>query len=232
MIAALAISGAPLLNGFVSKSLVIGSAGEAHRNIVVLLLHLASVGTFLSVGLKLPYFTWFSKPKDKNLVVKATPKNMYIAMVVVNFVCILYGIMPSLLYNLLPFPVHFKPYNMHHLVETVQVLTFTFIAFWLLRKKLKPHKGIFLDFDWFYRRPAKLARRIFVDSTAMIFDKTDKLVEYVTKKSVDLGRNPYTIFGKFNSEKNYTPDKYRPPIRILLLSVLGAFIFIYLIGLF
>ena len=231
MIAALAISGAPLLNGFVSKSLVIGSAAEAHHNIAVLLLHLASIGTFLSVGLKLPYFTWFSKPKDKNLVVKAPPKNMYIAMVIVNLLCILYGIMPSLLYNLLPFPVHFKPYNMHHLVETVQILTFTFIAFWLLRKKLKPHKGIFLDFDWFYRRPAKLARRIFVDSTAMIFNKADRAVEYVTKKSVDLGRNPYIIFGKFNPEKSYTPDKYRPPIRILLLSVLGTFIFIFLLGL-
>lgn len=232
MIAALAISGAPLLNGFVSKSLVIGSAGEANHNIAMLLLHLASVGTFLSVGLKLPYFTWFSKPKDKNLVAKAPPKNMYIAMVIVNLLCILYGIMPSLLYNLLPFPVHFKPYNMHHLVETIQILTFTFIAFWLLRKKLKPHKGIFLDFDWFYRRPAKLAKRIFVDSVAVVFDKADKAVEYVTKKSVEFGRNPYIIFGKFNSEKTYTPDKYRPPIRLLLLSILAAFIFIYIIGLF
>ena len=66
----------------------------------------------------------------------------------------------------------------------------------------------------------------------MIFDKADKAVEYVTKKSVEFGRNPYIIFGKFNSEKTYTPDKYRPPIRLLLLSILAAFIFIYIIGLF
>ena len=58
MVGAVSISGFPLFSGFVSKSMVIGAAVEDHRNLVGILLNVASVGTFLSTGLKLPYFTW------------------------------------------------------------------------------------------------------------------------------------------------------------------------------
>ena len=51
MIGACSISGFPLLNGFISKSMVVAAAGEAHHGAAMLLLLLASVGTFLSVGL-------------------------------------------------------------------------------------------------------------------------------------------------------------------------------------
>ncbi len=61
MIAAFSISGVPLFSGFVSKSMIISAAGEDGVGLAVILLNLASVGTFLSVGLKLPYYTWFSK---------------------------------------------------------------------------------------------------------------------------------------------------------------------------
>ena len=61
MVAAFSISGFPLFNGFISKSMTVAAAGEEHYYWAMMLMTLAAVGTFLSVGLKLPYFTWCSK---------------------------------------------------------------------------------------------------------------------------------------------------------------------------
>ena len=61
VVGGISISGFPLFSGFVSKSMIVAGAGEAHHTILMVLLLLASVGTFLSVGLKLPYFAWFGK---------------------------------------------------------------------------------------------------------------------------------------------------------------------------
>src|SRR5207247_6571074 len=46
MIGAFAISAVPLFSGFVSKSMVVAAAGEAHRAVIFLMLTLASAGTF------------------------------------------------------------------------------------------------------------------------------------------------------------------------------------------
>ena len=61
MIGAFAISAVPLFSGFVSKSMVISAAGETHRAAIFLMLTLASAGTFLHTGLKLPYYMFFGK---------------------------------------------------------------------------------------------------------------------------------------------------------------------------
>ena len=61
MIGACAISAVPLFSGFVSKSMVISAAGEAHLGVIFLLRTLAAAGTFLHTGLKLPYYMFFGK---------------------------------------------------------------------------------------------------------------------------------------------------------------------------
>ncbi len=63
MVGAFAISAVPLFSGFVSKSMVVSSAGESHRAAIFLLLTLASAGTFLHTGLKLPYYMFFGKDR-------------------------------------------------------------------------------------------------------------------------------------------------------------------------
>lgn len=232
MIAAFSISGFPLFNGFISKSMVVAGALEAHHSIAYLFLNLAAVGTFLSVGIKLPYFTWFSRKKNKDLVPTKPPKNMHIGMAIVAFFCILHGIFPSLLYKYLPNYIEhqWNPFTAHHLVEAAQILIFTFIAFWFFRKKLEPHPTISLDTDWFYRRPAKLARRIFVDSVSNSFDWVEKIAYILVKKLTSFGRNPFILTEK-SVDKTYTPDRYRPATQMLVLAVLGVFIVITLLAL-
>ncbi|MBI4476297.1 MAG: Na(+)/H(+) antiporter subunit D, partial [Acidobacteria bacterium] len=64
MVGAFAISAVPLFSGFVSKSMVVSAAGESHLPAIFLLLTLASSGTFLHTGLKLPYYMFFAKDRD------------------------------------------------------------------------------------------------------------------------------------------------------------------------
>ena len=54
MVGAFAISAFPFFSGFVTKSMVVAAAGQDHRALVVLALTMASSGTFLHTGLKLP----------------------------------------------------------------------------------------------------------------------------------------------------------------------------------
>jgi len=68
VIGGIAISGFPLTSGFISKSMIVYAAGEDHRIFIMLALMLASIGTFLSVGIKLPYFIWFGR--DSGVQVK------------------------------------------------------------------------------------------------------------------------------------------------------------------
>ncbi|MCP5102757.1 MAG: Na(+)/H(+) antiporter subunit D [bacterium] len=230
MVAAFSISGFPLFNGFISKSMTVAAAGEAHHDWALLLMTLAAVGTFLSVGLKLPYFTWFSKEKPVELEPVKPPKNMHIAMAVVAFFCIFHGVYPQHLYNWLPTTVDWNPFTMHHLVETVQILVFTFVVFWLMRKVIAPKAKIALDLDWFYRKPAKLARKILVDPWDNAFNKMEDWSIVVARKLTNVAKNPYLPFSKDKTDREYTPDRYRPPAQKVVLAALVIFILVIFLG--
>jgi multicomponent Na+:H+ antiporter subunit D len=223
MIGAFSISGFPLFNGFISKSMVVAAAGEAHHRVAMLLLLLASVGTFLSVGLKLPYGAWYGE--NKGLSPLPPPRNMYLGMAAASFFCILHGVAPGLLYDMLPYAVHFAPYTFSHVVETSQILIFTFAAFWITRKQLAGEAGITLDMDWFYRRPARWAQRIFLEDLEAAFTKVETLSMDTVGKLSLLSRNPMRVFTR-SDEKYFSPDTYRPEIQTLILLVLFIFVLI------
>ena len=157
VIGGISISGFPLTSGFVSKSMIIAAAGESHRIGLLLMMTLAAVGTFLSVGIKLPYFIWFGK--DSGVEAKDAPWNMNLAMGIAAFLCFFIGIYPEYLYKMLPFPVNYHPYTSYHLAETMQLLGFTGLGFFIMVKKLKPKPKINLDLDWFYRKGARVFMR-------------------------------------------------------------------------
>ena len=106
VVAGLSISGMPLFNGFVSKTMTIAGAAESHHTWLALGMEIAAVGTFISVGIKLPYFAfWGGKPVDKVREIRPIPWNMYLAMAMGASLCFLQGIQPDLLYSLLPYEV-------------------------------------------------------------------------------------------------------------------------------
>ena len=158
MIGAFAISAVPLFSGFVSKSMVVASAGESHRPAIFLMLTLASAGTFLHTGLKLPYYMFFGK--DSGQRGHEPPRNMLLAMGLAAAACFLIGVFPGVLYQRLPNPVHFAPYTLQHVTSTLGMLGFTALGFFLLLKHLDPVPTISLDTDWFYRRGAALLMKV------------------------------------------------------------------------
>lgn len=150
MIGGFAISAFPLFSGFVSKSMVVSAAAEAHRPAVTLLLTMASAGTFLHTGLKLPYYVFFGR--DAGIVAKDPPRNMLIGMALAAFMCVLLGVAPGVLYQSLPFPVEYHPYTGDHVVGALLILLFTALGFFMLLRKLDPEPTISVDTDWIYRK--------------------------------------------------------------------------------
>jgi multicomponent Na+:H+ antiporter subunit D len=124
LIGGLSISAFPLFSGFVSKSMIVYAGFEEHLYWAAFLLTLASAGTFLHTGLKVPYFIWFGKN--------------------------------NCLYKMLPYQNEAADYALHvyssyHVSESLQILLFTALGFFLLVKKLAPEPTISIDMDWFYR---------------------------------------------------------------------------------
>ena len=150
MIGAFAISAVPLFSGFVSKSMVVSAAGEEHLTAIFLMLTLASAGTFLHTGLKLPYYMFFGKDSGRRAA--EPPKNMLAAMGLAAAACVLIGVFPGLLYQHLPYPTDYVPYTLAHVTSTLGMLAFTALGFFLLLKQLDPEPKMSLDTDWFYRR--------------------------------------------------------------------------------
>ena len=150
LVAACSISGVPGFNGFISKSMIVSAALEAHRPVPEILLTLASVGTFFSVGLKLPMLLFFGP--DRGGSVRPVPPNMGLAMLVSAGLCIGLGLFPHWLYDYLPFRAPYHPYTAEHLVSTLQLLLGTGLGFWCCYDGLRHAPRGLLDTDWFYRQ--------------------------------------------------------------------------------
>ena len=73
------------------------------------------------------------------------------------------GVYPSILYDILPFTVEYKPYTVAKVVETMQLLALTGFGFWLLIPRLAGKDTMTLDTDWFYRRLPRLACNLAID---------------------------------------------------------------------
>ena len=162
LVGGLSISAFPLFSGFVSKAMIVAAGFETHNYWAGFLLTLASAGTFLHTGLKVPYFIWFGKNNCSQETWERAgdpPRNMQVAMGMAAFLCIFIGCYTPYLYDMLPFPsvaAQYNPYTPVHISETLQILLFTAVGFFLLLKKLTPEPTISLDLDWFYRMGGRL----------------------------------------------------------------------------
>jgi multicomponent Na+:H+ antiporter subunit D len=150
MIGAFSISAFPLFSGFVSKTMVVEAAAVDHRAAIWLLLSMASAGTFLHTGLKLPYFTFLGK--DNGLAPKEAPWNMLLAMGIAAFFCVFIGVNPGWLYQFMPSPVEYNAYSLGHLFWELQLLLFTGLGFFLMLKHLGGEAKVSVDTDWLYRK--------------------------------------------------------------------------------
>lgn len=153
LVGAASISAFPLFSGFISKSLVLAAAAEQGQLIVWLMLLFASAGVFHHAGIKIPFFAFFAH--DSGIRCKEAPANMLVAMGIAAALCVLIGLFPQVLYQLLPDSMNYAPYTYDHVIQQLQLLFFSALAFVFMRRV-----GIYppelpstnLDSDWVYRR--------------------------------------------------------------------------------
>ncbi len=158
IVGAAAISAVPFTSGFAAKSLVSESAVMANMEWVWVALLIASAGVFLHAGVKFPWFVFFNKKATAADVVEAPP-NMQLAMILLVAICIVFGVAPTLLYALLPYPAEYALYTPPHVIEQTQLLLLSMFAFFVMLPWLRRTTTISMDFDWFYRvLPARLLR--------------------------------------------------------------------------
>ena len=153
IVGAASISAFPLFSGFVTKSMIISAAAGEGYLFVWLVLLFASAGVFHHAGIKIPYFAFFAH--DSGIRCREAPPSMLIAMGGAAALCIGIGCAPGLFYQLLPFAVDYAPYTPTHILDQLQLLVFSALAFAvLMRTGIYPPelKSVNLDADWTYRR--------------------------------------------------------------------------------
>ncbi|MDF1562029.1 MAG: Na(+)/H(+) antiporter subunit D [Deltaproteobacteria bacterium] len=242
-VGAASISGVPLFNGFISKSIVITAAAQGGWGWAELGLTLASVGTFLHTGLKLLWFTFISPTDRKHEVIRPLPKNMYVAMGIGATLCTFFGL-PSfgshafgyeVLYRILPFGTEYHPYTTHHLMQSIQLLVGTALSFWLLFDKLHGEATVSMDTDWIYR---KLLPRPVLALSRGLFAAQGGIGEWMAslaRAGITFLQNPLRgserLFGRGillpepvkEDDGLYTENRYRFPVGNALWVILAVF---------
>ncbi len=206
MIGGFSISGFPLFNGFISKTMTIEAAELIQKPVIYLLLEGATVGTFLHTGLKLPWNIWLQGREEPPPDIRAklkdsafnTPLHMLIGMGILAFLCVFMGVYPKILYDMLPYPVAFVPFTLTRVFSITQMFIFSFLGFWLLRKLVRGYPAYVIDTDWFVRMPGKQFLN-FCNGPLLVFGAfLDKQIKKVTETFIVTIRNP-------NIEARMTP---------------------------
>ncbi len=162
IVGAASISAVPLFNAFVSKSMIMSALIEDGHLWIWPAMLFASAGVVEHAGIKIPFFAFFAH--DSGIRTREPPRNMLAAMGVAAAACILIGVRPGLLYDVLPFPVDYQPYTWGHVLTQLQLLAFAIgavAAFHLWKRYPAEIPSVNLDADWSYRRAAPwLVRRV------------------------------------------------------------------------
>lgn len=232
-IAALSIGGIPPFFGFVTKPLAIDSTAEAFP-LAYTLLEVASIGTFLSIPLKMGYFI-FLREEDKGATIKhEIPLNMKVAMVAAAALCVVYGLMPDLLYRYLPYDMPYRaPYSAKGVLLTIEMYGMAMVPFMMYLPKMEPHTAISLDTDWFYRKPIAGLINLISNALCALCAALGHAWYVLYKEFMGLTENPMDFLDArpYRQRTRYNPENYRTsiadPIMItlfVLISSIGYFL--------
>lgn len=227
-VAALSIGGIPPFFGFVTKPLAIESTAAAYP-LAYTLLEVASIGTFLSIPLKMGYFI-FIRQEDKGAVVKRdVPMNMQVAMCLAAILCVVYGAFPNLLYQYLPFDMPPRaPYTASGVLMTIEMYGMAMIPFMMYLPKMEPHTAISLDTDWFYRKPFAYIVLLISNALCALCAALGQAWYVIYKQFMGLTENPMELLDAkpFRKRARYNPENYRTsiadPIMITLTVLISS----------
>ena len=209
-----------LFSGLISKALVMQAAIENGHSTIWLIM-LASAAAVFFVGLKVPYYAFFAQSRD--LQVQAPPKNMLIAMCLAAGLCITLAILPHYLYQLLPYPLDYWPYDLSHFLTHLELVCFATLAFvgmHLLGVFPQPKASINLDVDWLYRKPLKLLVLLLAANIGNLYKSVQSELGAIQQVTDVWLRRLLSVNG---------PIERMPPSSTIITIVLGIFVLILLI---
>jgi multicomponent Na+:H+ antiporter subunit D len=156
MIGAFSLSAVPLTAGFVSKSAIMAALAEGRAEVFWFALTAISAGSFLYVGLKLPWFALFRPDEPREI---AEPVwSMKAAMVLLCGTILAIGCVPSALEAMVPEIADVAILTPDHILFQLQLLIAASCIFVISLPLLRPRAGTTLDVDWLWRElPRKVA---------------------------------------------------------------------------
>ncbi len=157
LIGAMSIAAMPLMSGFVAKSYIMKAAASPGLNMVYLMLLLGSVATIMHTAIRLPYTVFFGSDQgyQSQDPPKDPPFSMLAGMGIAAAACIVIGVYPPLLIDILPYAASAKIYYASGILSQVQLIVFTALGVGLMIKLNMYPKNIpsvLLNADWLYRR--------------------------------------------------------------------------------
>ena len=224
-IAALSIGGIPPFFGFVTKPLAIESTA-AFSSWAFTVLEVASIGTFLSIPLKMGYFI-FLRPEKTPELQREVPMNMKVAMCMAAALCIIYGLFPGLLYQYLPFDMPARPaYTAGGVLTTIEMYGMAMIPFMMYLPKMEPHTALTLDTDWFYRRPFAYIVALVSHMLCALCAAMGHAWYILYKEFMGLTENPMELLDArpFRKRATYNPENYRTSIADTIMITLTVLV--------
>lgn len=192
LVASLAIAGVPFLNGYASKFMVMHAVEGSGHHIAALMLTITSIGTWISVALKVNWFVFFGKPRS-DFEVKPIPVTMKIAMMMGAAGCVVIGVVPAIGYRLMPHHMNVHPFVTSHIIEYLILFVGATFVFWLVNPIMLPHDELSIDFDWILRKPFTFIINVISIALNKFTALVDKLVlKIVHFYGLRLG-NPYVV---------------------------------------
>ncbi|MFC6728579.1 Na(+)/H(+) antiporter subunit D, partial [Natronoarchaeum mannanilyticum] len=188
VVAALSISGFPLFNGYVSKGMITYAANHGHKPLFYLLM-IGGVGTFLSF-IKLGYHAFFHGSYDGDVL--DANRGQSVAMLSVAGLCVLFGVAPPALYEILPAgdyaAGHYTAYTVSHVLEVAVLAIIAVVGFVILKGPLKK-VGRVPDVDAIYNPIAFYGTRGLVVGVTELYAAVDRaavrFVGFVTDTAAD-----------------------------------------------
>lgn len=168
LLGGLAIAAAPLTAGYASKSLISAALGKADVAPAWFGMMAGSALALVYVGLRFPWFAFFHR--DAGIRAEDPPATMCAAMTAMGGLILIFGLLPDLLYAVLPYGSTYQPYKVASVVGQVELLAFSALVFFTLLPLVRPRPGITLDFDWFWRRAGGRAARQLTESISTTRD--------------------------------------------------------------
>lgn len=146
IVGALSLLAVPLTGGHAARVMLDEAIRTDTFNVLGWVLHAGLAGAVLQAGLRYPWFAFYHA--DSGLRSADPPWNMRLAMLLLAWLCILIGMAPCRLYELLPYAAACEPYAAGNVLASLQRTGFAALGFFLVLRWLAPRRRGLPDVDW------------------------------------------------------------------------------------